>query len=572
MITTDAVKRQAYRDAGVWGEATFDSLLRKALAARRDAPALIDPLNREAIDGTTRRRLSWQELDSAVDRLGSVLLGLGLKRDDVVAVQMPHIAEQIIVILAAARVGLIVSPLPLLWRAHEIKTALAEIAPRALITHKTFGFDHVELMRTMAFELSSVRFVLAFGADLPDGVTQLDAIFGGDPSALPGIEESEAEQGGSDHIATITWGPDMRGSQTSGRGGAMAPIQRSHNQWVAAGLMTLLEADLRDDAVILSAYPPTGLTGIGGFIMPWLLANATLVLHQPFALPMFFRQIAEDQVSFAGLPPAIVQIALDGGLLGTAETASLKHLACVWPGALEPQQAAFAHDGFSFKICDLRNINEMALVARTRISAGEKLAMIPHGALTAPFGAAAGVTLLDARVKGAPTSNNTPGSLLSGELIVSSPMMFDEYFSTGRENAAAKPFQREPNGHVAAGLRCMLTGGVDAEIELIADMRDVIRHGGLDLSATELDALYAAFDQVVDAAAFPYDDPVMGARIMAAVVPREDAEIDLEKLTAFLAARDVMPCKMPDRLVTVRYIPRGENGEVLRDQVGRQAG
>jgi non-ribosomal peptide synthetase component E (peptide arylation enzyme) len=54
---------------------------------------------------------------------------------------------------------------------------------------------------------------------------------------------------------------------------------------------------------------------------------------------------------------------------------------------------------------------------------------------------------------------------------------------------------------------------------------------------------------------------------MAAVVPSPGKTVSLDDFNEYLTARKVASYKLPERLVTVKAIPRNEHGEVLRDLV-----
>ena len=43
---------------------------------------------------------------------------------------------------------------------------------------------------------------------------------------------------------------------------------------------------------------------------PWLLTGARLILHHPFDLPVFLRQIAQERVSYTVAPPALLEMLL----------------------------------------------------------------------------------------------------------------------------------------------------------------------------------------------------------------------------------------------------------------------
>ena len=61
---------------GWWTGENVDALLNRAAAARGDAEALIDPVNRLQLDGRAPERLTWSEIDSRVDGLAAALLGM----------------------------------------------------------------------------------------------------------------------------------------------------------------------------------------------------------------------------------------------------------------------------------------------------------------------------------------------------------------------------------------------------------------------------------------------------------------------------------------------------------------
>ena len=71
--------------------------------------------------------------------------------------------------LAAWRAGLTVIALPFLWQRYEVATIAADFKPQALLGAGSFdSFSIAHGLREVAAKEMSVRFVLGFGADLPD--------------------------------------------------------------------------------------------------------------------------------------------------------------------------------------------------------------------------------------------------------------------------------------------------------------------------------------------------------------------------------------------------------------------
>ncbi|WP_344648331.1 AMP-binding protein, partial [Cryptosporangium japonicum] len=140
-----------YQARGWWSDETVDQLFRDRVAERGEHLAIVDPANRAALLGGEPRRLTWSELDGEVTWLAARLLELGLRRGDVLGVQLPNTVELAEVYLAAWTVGVIVSPLPMQYREREIAEMAAQASFRAYVTVATFGG------RSPAAEVASVR-------------------------------------------------------------------------------------------------------------------------------------------------------------------------------------------------------------------------------------------------------------------------------------------------------------------------------------------------------------------------------------------------------------------------------
>ena len=118
MIQFSADTIRGFTQRGIWGTTTIDDLFRAAVIGGRERLAIVDPPDKAAMTGIAPLRLSWLALDEKVDHLCIRFMALGLNKDDILAVQLPNCVELAVVYLAAARLGLIVSPFPIQYRAH----------------------------------------------------------------------------------------------------------------------------------------------------------------------------------------------------------------------------------------------------------------------------------------------------------------------------------------------------------------------------------------------------------------------------------------------------------------------
>ena len=122
-----AERVREYRDKGYWTDDMIDALLRERVRQFGDIPAITDPLNRDALLDGPVRILTWPELDEQVSRLAQVLLDQGVGPGDVVGIQLPNTVEIVVAFLAIVRIGAIVAPFPVQYRAYEL-TQLSGVA------------------------------------------------------------------------------------------------------------------------------------------------------------------------------------------------------------------------------------------------------------------------------------------------------------------------------------------------------------------------------------------------------------------------------------------------------------
>jgi len=99
-------------------------------------------------------RMTWAELDRAVDRAARSLLALGLRRGDHFGVWATNWPEWVILQFATARIGVVLVTINPAYRAAELEYALAQSEVRSLALidrHRSSNF--FELLRQVCPEL-----------------------------------------------------------------------------------------------------------------------------------------------------------------------------------------------------------------------------------------------------------------------------------------------------------------------------------------------------------------------------------------------------------------------------------
>ena len=515
---------------------TAEGLLRRRASQRPGVTALSDPPNLQALGLGFPRSFSYHDADQTVDALASFFIELGLLSGDTIAAQLPNLALSPLILLAAWRAGLTVAALPMLWRGHEIGKVCDEVEPRALIGVSRFaGESHAEGLCAIAATHLSVRFVLGFGPDLPDGVVSLD-------------EAIEAGRGGSGRIETpMGKGPAMI-TFTARAGMPLVPLIRNEDTLLAQGAMTVLALSLDSRDVILNPYPLTGPAGLALGLMPWLISGATLAQHHPFDYGAFVEQLLDTGATVTALPaPILAELAKDG-VLRSAEC-RLRRLGAVWPmpGLAEPPP----FQGAAPLLFDLYPLGDLASVVLRRESRAHPAAL-PLGRIHLEEDGGDAV-FVETRLRAGPDEES--------ELMLRGPVV--------PHGTPGGPLAFDRDGFVGTGVYGAVDGTPAMSLRLKGDP-ELLHHGGLSIAASEFDALYRSFPGFLDAACFVLPDAIVGDRIFAAIVPRPGEPLSLEALHQFLEKRQIAPYKFPDKLLVVKQIPRDADGRLLREEILRQ--
>ncbi|HZL30876.1 MAG TPA: class I adenylate-forming enzyme family protein [Pseudolabrys sp.] len=452
--------------------ATLDELFRRAGVRSSSALALIDPPNRETCITGAPRQLTFAQTDRAISALAARLGGLGLQTDSIVAVQLANTVENIITLMAILRAGMIAMPLPLMWRRHELTSALRQIGAKAVITASRIGaVAHADIAVEVAADVFPIRYICAFGENLPDGVMPLDDIFSADqPASVPRPAHAAGDHP-ADHVAIITLDVTPTG---------LIPVARSHMQLLAGGATVFLEAGAPQNARILSAIPPSSFAGIALTILPWLTGGGTLSLHHGFEPGTFATQTTEQDVIV--LPgAAVTPLAQSGLLAGKAKT-----ILALWRS---PEQLVMAPAWRAAPtLVDVASFGEIALLAARRGS-DHLPADIPHGRVRAP------------RANGTIAVAETARSK-QGTLLVRGAMVPVHAFPPGVERVSAPFLSADEAGFVDTGCTCRLDTPAQTLV-VTGPPGGIATIGGYRFRAADLEAQVAAVDQTATLVALP---------------------------------------------------------------------
>ncbi|MBI1205318.1 MAG: AMP-binding protein [Rhodopseudomonas sp.] len=525
----------------VGNRATLDELFTRAAqrAASPSTLALIDPPNRASFTDGMPRRLTYAEADRAISAMAAKLSGLGLPLDSVVAIQLPNTVEAIVTLLAVLRAGLIAAPLPLLWRKHEIVAGLSRIGAKAIVTTARIAdVAHAEVAMTAAAELFPVRYICAFGRNLPDGIVPLDDIFDEDATVEAPAQDPNGRPGdhAADHVAVVTL--DMTSA-------GIVPVARNHMELLAGGTAIYLEAGAPRDGRMLSTIPPTSFAGIAATVLVWLAGGGTLSLHHGFDAATFAAQIKEQDKHPPGhqargyrggvvvLPgPALAPLAR-AGLLDADDQMIL----ALWRS---PEQLATTSSwNGPARLADISCFGEVGLLAARRGS-DNLPADHPLGRIGAPRSSGTIAVAETARSR-------------SGTLQLRGPMVPVHAFPPGAELGSDPRLDADGAGYIDTGFTCRLDG---AHLTVTGPPGGLATIGGYRFRSTDVDDQAEAADPDAIVAALP--DGVLALRLAGSAT-------DPAAVRGRLADRGVNP------LIADAFRPRGRTANETGDQTAAES-
>lgn len=553
MQTSSADTIAAYTAKGWWSERTITDAFEEAVADAGARPALVDAPNRAELAYGAPRRLTFAQAADEVARLAMVLTDLGVKPGDRVLVQLPNIVELLQCYFAIARLGAVISPVPMQYGRHELTHIIDVLKPALFIAVGRFKGENVAARHHAGFPAVKMG---AFGLESA-GIAVLDALVA---AAKPAATKPKLS--GND-IFTICW--------TSGTTGRPKGVPRSHNHWFNQAVGMEDGVALKKHEVLLNPFPFVNMAAISGFLYLWLSSRGTLVLHHPFELPVMLKQLQEERVSYSVMPPAVLNMLLQKKEMLAAIDLSALHTICSGGAPLSPWMVKGYKDLLNIDVVNTFGSNEgVALISSSREvpNAEDRALYFPRFGVDGVAWANRVSSRINTKLVDPATGAVVTERGHQGELLVKGPNVFDGYLDSPEDNAQV--FDAE--GYFRSGDLLEIAGDTDPPrfYRFVGRCKDIIIRGGMNISPEELDGLLITHPGLAEVATFGVPDDVMGERVCVAVVPKTGAAIALDDVKAHLKQAGVAIFKWPERMIEVPALPRNALGKILRAELKKR--
>jgi acyl-CoA synthetase (AMP-forming)/AMP-acid ligase II len=559
MILASPERIAEFTARGWWGTTTLDQGFRDIVARLPAREAVVDAPNREALTDGAPRRLSYAQLEAEVARMAAVLHARGLRPDDIVVVQLVNSVEQFVVYLACLRLGLIVSPVPVQYREHELDHILGLTGARAVVTAARVGRHPAAAMWVgLAARHPGLQHVLAWGRQVPAGALPLDALLDDAPDPAAAEAAGQAAAITANHIATLCW--------TSGTEAAPKGVPRSHNEWWIVVPSLVEAAELTPGMRLLNPFPLINMAGLSSCFATWLGLEATVVQHHPFDLDVFLAQLRTERIDYTVSPPAILtQLLQRPELLEGIDFQRLSRIGSGSAPLSEWMVQGWADRGVA--IVNYFGSNEGAALTGAPVDIPEavrRARYFARGGTPERYSKISTANKIRTRLVDPDTEREITEPGVPGEMRVAGPTIFSGYFRN--PEATARAF--DDQGYYRSGDLFEIAGERGQYLLFVGRCKDIIIRGGMNISEVEIETLLLACPGVRDAAVVGAPDPVLGERVCACVVPAPGATLTVEGIARWLRdERHVAVYKLPQRLLLLDALPRNPVGKILKREL-----
>jgi len=557
MILDPEKRIQEYEARGWWRRENILDLLYRKAEDRLDMEALVDPYNKADLVGEEPRRMTYSEIIRDTDLLAAALVRKGLKKDDVVIIQLPNTTELTITLFAVARAGGVISPVPMQWRSHELQHVLRLTEAAFLVVPKEFhGFSHLEMAEELASSGRPLQVIVVGEPGEGRAISFRSLLEGGEVSAEERkvLEERRPD---ANEIFTICW--------TSGTEADPKAVPRSHNCWLAIS-RAAVESFLPDeDCVYLSLFPTINMAGLGAVLIPWVITGGKMVLHHPFDIMVFLQQLVKEEIYYTLAPPALLDNLAKSPQWAQIDKGNLKVIGSGSAPLSEWMVEKFQGE-FGISIVNFFASNEgVGLYSSPKDISDprERARYFPRFGVEGLRWGAKAVEGFRTRLVDPQTEEVIGERGVLGELRFAGPTIFPGYYR--QPELTEKAFDRD--GYYRSGDLFSIEGEKMDRYRFHGRYKDLIIRGGMNISPEEIETLVVEHPKVAEVAAVGYPDERLGERVCIVVVPMQGETVTLDEINDFLKRKDIAKYKYPEKLFIVDTLPRNPLNKVLKSKI-----
>lgn len=524
-LTFNEQRRAAYRQQGLWGDASLADYWQQTARAMPDKIAVVD--NHGA-------SYTYSALDHAASCLANWMLAKGIESGDRIAFQLPGWCEFTVIYLACLKIGAVSVPLLPSWREAELVWVLNKCQAKMFFAPTLFK------------QTRPVDLILPLQNQLP----QLQQIVGVDKLA-PATSALSLSQIIADNTP-LTTAITVHGDElaavlfTSGTEGLPKGVMLTHNNILASERAYCARLNLTWQDVFMMPAPLGHATGfLHGVTAPFLIGARSVLLD--IFTPDACLALLEQQrcTCMLGATPFVYDL-LNLLEKQPADLSALRFFLC--GGTTIPKKVA--------RECQQRGIKLLSVYGSTESS--------PHAVVNlddplSRFMHTDGYAAAGVEIKVVDDARKTLPPGCEGEEASRGPNVFMGYFDEPELTARAL----DEEGWYYSGDLCRMDEA--GYIKITGRKKDIIVRGGENISSREVEDILLQHPKIHDACVVAMPDERLGERSCTYVVLKAPHHsLSLEEVVAFFSRKRVAKYKYPEHIVVIEKLPRTASGKIQK--------
>ena len=524
-LTFNEQRRAAYRQQGLWGDASLADYWQQTARAMPDKIAVVDN------HGAT---YTYSALDHAASCLANWMLAKGIESGDRIAFQLPGWCEFTVIYLACLKIGAVSVPLLPSWREAELVWVLNKCQAKMFFAPTLFK------------QTRPVDLILPLQNQLP----QLQQLVGVDKLA-PATSALSLSQIIADNTP-LTTAITVHGDElaavlfTSGTEGLPKGVMLTHNNILASERAYCARLNLTWQDVFMMPAPLGHATGfLHGVTAPFLIGARSVLLD--IFTPAACLALLEQQrcTCMLGATPFVYDL-LNLLEKQPADLSALRFFLC--GGTTIPKKVA--------RECQQRGIKLLSVYGSTESS--------PHAVVNlddplSRFMHTDGYAAAGVEIKVVDNARKTLPPGCEGEEASRGPNVFMGYFDEPELTARAL----DEEGWYYSGDLCRMDEA--GYIKITGRKKDIIVRGGENISSREVEDILLQHPKIHDACVVAMPDERLGERSCAYVVLKAPHHsLSLEDVVAFFSRKRVAKYKYPEHIVVIEKLPRTASGKIQK--------
>ena len=479
-------------------------------------------------------RLTFRELNDRVNRLTNALLGLGLEKQDRVAIIADNCHPFIEAIGACAKGGFILASLSTKLQ-DELTHIVKNAQPKAVILSPNY-------LGKIRPEWGFVKSIISLG-DAPKGILQYEDLLAGSSGDEPQVKVEEED------VLLLYY---TSGTTSLPKGAAL-----THKAILANVVNMVITRNIVRGDKTMVVHPLFFTAPINCTVIPMLYLGCPVVVLDGFDPQNFLATVEKEKITHVIVVPTMLIRLLEYPDLKKYNVSSLKQV--IYGSASMPvARLKEAIQRFGPIFSQIYGLTETVSEA-TCLWTGEHV-IDGSSEVVRRLGSCGRETInCHVRVVRPDGTDVARDGQEVGEIIIKGDVLMKGYWNMPEVTA-----ETIRDGWLYSS--DLATMDSDGYIYIVDRKKDMIISGGINIYPREIEEVLYKHPAIYEAAVIGIPDEEWGEKVTAVIVPKEGQKVTEEEIIEYLRER-LATYKKPKSVIFTNVLPKTPTGKILKREL-----